>query len=736
MRDSQAIFRVGARSSPLSQTQTQDALARLAAILPGCSFEMVPCESPGDRDGASNLTSAPADFFTRDLDEAVRDGRVDLAIHSAKDMPSPAPYDLDWCWLPWREDRREALVLRSGESVANLPEQVRFGVNSDRREAWCRERFPKARILPIRGNIDGRIRQLDEGDYDVLVLAGAALNRLGLQARISEWIPLADLPTPEGQGALGMTFRRDNPSLHRIRSLLLNSIVFVGAGPGDAGLCTVAGVQALQRCNVCLYDALVDPSLLATLPAGALAIDVGKRCGRQSKSQDEICALLADYGRRGARVVRLKGGDPGIFGRLAEETEWLDGFGLPYRVVPGVSSLNAATTGTGMLLTRRGESRGFCVVTPRACGGDRADVSAPARAAFPMAFFMAISSMAEVIAQLLVDGRRRDELAAVVFAAGTPNETVVSGCLDDIVPKAREYAGDAPGLLLVGDVTRCQHSRSAGAFAGRRVLLTCSGDLQDEARERVVELGGFPVSAPLTELVLEPGADAALARLGEFDWVALTSPVAARMFMRAVVDLAIDVRRIPKIIAGGPRTAAELEPFGISADVVPESDLGAPTISSLAETCMRPGARVLRPRSDRAGTDLALRLQELGMQVADTVLYSSAPTDVQELPDCEAVLFASGSAVDVFVEKWGAEAMQARLAGALGSSTARAIARSGQDPVAVSLQPTIEDAVTALAGLCVASDAQNCCTQQEEDDHVPENAMAGGEPTTGLRGSP
>ena len=170
----------GTRDSALSRLQTEDALRRLSAET-GLAFTLVPFSSPGDRDQATDLRASPGDFFTRDLDEALLGGRIDCALHSAKDLPPEGlPEGLDWFWLPWREDPRDCLVLRDGVS-----EPRRVGVSSARRDAWCARRFPGAGRLTLRGAIPERLAKLDRGDFDAIVVAAAALHRLGLQVRIA-----------------------------------------------------------------------------------------------------------------------------------------------------------------------------------------------------------------------------------------------------------------------------------------------------------------------------------------------------------------------------------------------------------------------------------------------------------------------------------------------------------------------------------------------------------------------
>lgn len=675
-------------------------------MFPACRFEELCFATPGDRDRETDLRVSPPDFFTRDLDQALAAGTIDFAIHSAKDLPDPMPAGIDWCWLPWREDARDALVLPPGRTLADLPAQPRIGVSSVRREAFCSRRFPAGQQLPIRGNIEQRLAQLDQGKFDILIMAGAAMVRLGLVHRITEWIGLDELPPPEGQGALAITFRAGDPWFLRLRSLFVKSVALVGAGT-SAATCTLGGIEALGRCEVCLYDLLMDPGLLDALPPGAQRINVGKRCGQHLMSQVEITARITGLARKGYRVVRLKGGDPGIFGRLAEEVEALEDLHLPYRVIPGLSSLSAATTGTGMLLTRRGISRGFCVMTPRQQGGGVAPVSGAERARLPVIFFMASGIVDDIARQLIADGIRPDCPAALVFNAGCDNETVRRAALGEIgaVPRpdpalASDGSGgpaDMPGLLIVGEVTRFGFRRDAGALQGRRILLTCSQDLQEKAAGLVHDLGGIPVCRPLIRLVPEPQALACVRQLARYDWVVLTSPASVRCFMTVLDEAGTDRRAIPKLMACGPGTVQELKRFHFLADAAPESDFGAQGLLQAADPRIGAGTRVLRLRSDKAGSELAAALRARGAEVEDCILYRNESLAYDTLPEFDAVFFASGSAVEAFVALAGQAAWQGKTVFVIGEPTVKVLARYGRAADLVSPEATVAGSIHALA---------------------------------------
>lgn len=696
MSSKPVIFKVGTRSSALAVLQTRSAVEKLSALFPGVQWEVLPLSSPGDRDQVMDLRQSPADFFTRDLDDKLRAGELDCAIHSAKDVPEPIGAGIDWFWLPWREDTRDALIRPIGRDVASMPPAGKIGVSSERREAYCRAHFPLARQVPIRGTIEERLRQLDNGDFDLIIMAGAALNRLGLKDRITEWIPDEELPAPDGQGSLAITFRAGDERFLKLRRYFVKSVTFSAAGAGTAGACTLDGLAALQRCDICLHDTLFGKELMDLLPPSVKLIDVGKRAGAHSVPQNETTYMITQYARRGLRVVRLKGGDPGIFGRLAEEVEAMDALGLPYRVLPGVSSLSAATSGTGMLLTRRGVSRGFTVMTPRKEGGGVGSVAIDERRNLPIVFFMATGVAGEISRQLIGEGKSPETPAAVVYGAGSDQSRVITGTLATIEGLIKEAGCGMAGLILVGEAVKYRYLNS-GALAGRRILLTASDALQDKAGALVSDFGGIPVCRPLIRLVPTADALSHIRQLNRFDWIVLTSPSAVRCFGELLKKAGVDLRSVPKLVSCGGGTSQEMRSLGLSADIEPVSDFSANGLLNTVKQMILPGTRILRLRSDKAGPDLADALRGMGAQVEDCLLYRNEPILHADRPEFDDVYFASASAVEVFDQQWGMQALAGRFVVAIGKPTHAALKRRGVTADMVPPEATVESSIDSLA---------------------------------------
>ena len=665
-------FTVGARGSALSRAQTAGALDFLRARFPGTDYRVVTVETPGDRDLTTPIEKSAPDFFTRDLDAAVRDGRIDFAIHSAKDLPPKIADDLDWFWLPERADPRDCWVVRSrqarpsraGAAALVAAGAFKIGVSSERRAAYAKKVYPKAKLLPIRGSIDSRIQQLRDGRYDAVLMALAGITRLcgGTPPGVELIpIPIEELTPPDAQGYLAVVFRAGDARLMAMRAYFVKAVRFVSAGVGDAGLCTVQGMRDLECADVVLHDALFDLSLLGQKTEGrGQRIDVGKRCGAHSMKQAEITRLICDEARKGRRVVRLKGGDAGLFGRLAEETDALTALQIPFVVRPGVSALVAATTGTGLLLTRRGESRGFTAYTPRSTGTET-----------PQVAFMATRMASDEARRLVREGWPRTTPCAFVFDAAGPREEVrmaTLGTVRKILPAKEE---DRPGLFIVGRVAAHGGWPRLGPLGGRRVLVTCSDAVQARAMTAVEDLGGHPIRWPLIEL-------RATRTFGKevsgYDAIVLTSPSAVRIFF---ANCMCDLRKIGAFYTCGAGTDAELRRHGIASDVMPASDFSAAGLIAEIKKLDLHGKRVLRLRSAKAGADVARALRRAGAKVDDVVLYENrACAPEGALPPFDDVFFASASTVESFFARYGAKALRGKGVLVMGGPTRAALPKS------------------------------------------------------------
>lgn len=695
MSNSKRVLLTGTRDSELSLAQTRQNIRKIMEIVPDLEFEVVPTSSPGDRDRQTDLRLSDDDFFTRDLDEAVLTNRIDCAFHSAKDLPPVLQSELDMFYLPWREDPRDVLILRAG--LNELPPCPVIGISSHRRQVYAEKRFPHGRIAGIRGNIDNRIKQLDAGNYDVLIMAAAGLNRLGLSDRISEYIDSDALPTPPGQGWIAVTYRKGNKFFNELRKLFVHRAIIAGAGVGSRLNATVGTVSALENCDVCIYDALAPQDLLGLLPEHAVTVNAGKRYGRHSTSQDEICAVMIDHIRQGKRVVRLKGGDPGLFGRLAEETAALDEFNLPYEVLPGISSLSAATSATGLLLTRREICRGFTVATPRKAESGKIEWFPPEeRDNFTQVYFMAAREAAAVTANMLSAGYPADLPTAVVYNAGCADRTIITGTLADIADKLPDNS--LPGIILAGRTAdKSFLYANHGALAGVRILFCGSQALAERAEAAILDFGGTPIIMPMLDIQASGNID--FADIMSADWLIVPSPSCAQILLETWCKAAIDIRRLPKLAVCGPGTAGVFIDQGIIPEICPDTDSGSDGLIACLKQQLCRHDKVVRLHSDKAPEKLSEALRELTDNVIDLEFYANRRLSYDTLPDFDAVLFTSPSGVASFMENFPSDALSGKLACAIGKPTENELNKQAADAVIIkSPEAGIETMVLALAG--------------------------------------
>lgn len=687
-------LKAGIRSSKLSVLQSEEAASRLAELFPSLKIEFIIFSSPGDRDKITPITEAPEDFFTKDLDDAILNSQIDFAIHSAKDLPQHLHPELDMFYLPWKEDSSDALVVRKNWDVKN--NSPRVGSSSQRREEYAKKRWPRASIIPIRGNIEERIAKLDAGLFDIVIMATAALNRLKLQNRISEFIPLDELSTPEGQGFLALTFKKGNIVFDTLKEYLIKSVVFAGAGIGNANFVSLATINALKNCEICLYDALLDSKLIDYLPENAEAVYVGKRSGGDSVKQKSISEMIVHYARQGKKVVRLKGGDPGLFGRLTEETTPLEDLNIPFFVIPGINSISVATTTTGLLLTKRDVSRGYCVTTLQKSGSSSAiPISNTESSSFPMVFLMTTSKIKALKEHLLAIGKTQAEPITVVFNAGYIDQKFLFSTLESIENDLIPYDLENPSIIIVGSSAEAANLfKQKGALFGRKVLLTCSKLLCSKAEDTVTNYLGKPISMPFIETKLnDKNISHIFEKIDSFDWVVLTSPSSVRHFMEAVKKFHIDLRLVPKIFVYGRQSEKELETFNINADAV-----GGGNLEDAISQSITKGSKTLRLRSDIATTQLSNQLAEHGYLVQDEVLYLTLDKQYDKLPEFDDIVFASSSATESFISQFGKDALSGKRISAIGKPTEHTLRKHlGDIQIIKAPDESIASCITALA---------------------------------------
>lgn len=428
-------------------------------------------------------------------------------------------------------------------------------------------------------------------------------------------------------------------------------VALVGAGPGDAGLITVKGAEALRNAEVVVYDRLVGDGLLDLCPRSAELIYVGKTQGNHPIPQHEINDILLRKAREGKFVVRLKGGDPYLFGRGSEEAEHLAAHGVEFAVIPGVTSAFAALSYAGIPATSRDKASSVHVVTGHARAGGCLDIDydALARTKGTLVFLMAVSSMNEIVSGLLNAGMDPSTPAAVVQEGTTPRQRRVLAPLSQIVDAVRNAHVISPAILAVGGV--CDKAETLGWFDkqplfGVTVAVTRPAERMGTLTNRLRSLGADVVAFPCIETndCNNEGVRAALENLDSYAWLVLTSPKGAQRVFEQLGALGLDARALAgvKIACIGPGTSAQLAAHGIAADYLPQSYDSAHLAQGLAKRCSKDD-RILLLRAAVGAPDVVEAIERCGAICDDVAAYETVPASSV---DPEALARMSSGTVD------------------------------------------------------------------------------------------
>jgi uroporphyrinogen III methyltransferase/synthase len=456
-------------------------------------------------------------------------------------------------------------------------------------------------------------------------------------------------------------------------------VYLVGAGPGDPGLITVKGLECIRRAEVLVYDRLAGKRLLSFAPRGCEMIYVGKLPDRHTLRQEEINRLLVDKALEGKVVTRLKGGDPYVYGRGGEEAELLVEYGLPFEVVPGITSAIAVPAYAGIPVTHRDFTSSFAVITGHEDPNKNESSIAWDKIATgigTLVFLMGVSNLPFIVRQLTENGRAPDTPVALIRWGTRPEQSTLTGTLANIVQKVADAGFTSPAIIIVGDVVRLRDTLSwfeKKPFFGKRVVVTRSREQASELSRRIEDLGGEAWEFPVIEIA-EPEdfgpMDEAIGRIESYHWMIFTSVNGVDSFFRRMRHHGRDIRDLKgaRICAIGPKTRERLEELCLQVEYVP-AEYRAEAVLAGLEGKLVPGERVLLPRADIARTILPETLALMGAIVDNVVAYSTIRGDgesalLREMLEegmIHYVTFTSSSTVRNFVELLGADRIQKLL---------------------------------------------------------------------------
>ena len=811
-------LRIGTRKSRLAMVQTEIVREEILAHFPFLGVEIVPMSTKGDQILDRSLTSfGGKGVFTKELEEALLRGEIDLAVHSAKDMPMEFPKGLALGAVLSREDASDVLVTTDGTPVRNMAPGSIIGTSSLRRQIQIRQMNPQVKVKLLRGNVQPRIEKLKSGQYDGILLAAAGLKRLGIcgenlaagaGSELSgrqcgtgadgslhfEHLPMEQFVPAAGQGILAVEIRQgelgevmkaihsveteaeltaerefltilgggcnapcgahcrldaegSRLSMHvmyardgvhpeyrssemalddvseSVRSTLLTAakrlahdlavlvrckpVYLVGAGPGDARLFTEKGLDCVRKADVIVYDNLISGSILNEARLDAELIYAGKRSGSHHMKQEEISALLVEKALEGHLVVRLKGGDPFIFGRGGEEALELSKMDIPFEIVPGVSSSYSVPAYAGIPVTHRGLASSFHVITGHEDGNKTSsalDYQTLAKEEGTLVFLMGLKNLDKIAANLIANGKDPKSPAAVLERGTTAAQRSVKADLEHIAEAAEKAGLKTPAISVVGPVVGLKDTLSwfgRGILSGKRVLATGTRAFVREMEEAFHPLGAELVALSLIEVrpLWNERITEALKQLGSYQWIVFTSGNGVELFFTLLREQGVDLRKLMRVKFAviGRKTADALLQHGFQSDFVPEQFSGADLAAEWIPT-LQQGEKVALFRAENGSRVLTEALAEAGIAYDDIGLYETW-TDLRRqeelnraIQEVDYVTVASSSAAQALaamLEPEQREHLTAKLI-SIGPSTTKTMEKLGLPVYADAVEYTAE----------------------------------------------
>lgn len=791
--------------------QTEMAAEAIKKVFPSIEIEIAGFETKGDLHLDKSLSAfGSKGAFTKELEGAMMDGRIDLAVHSAKDLPVELPEGLTVGAVLKRGDSRDVWVSlrREFSIIEECKEKTVVGTGSLRRALQIQQICPGVDIRDIRGNVPTRLKKLSDGMYDGIILAAAGLKRLGYlsdacdetgcfeaegQTFFYEILPKEQFFPAAGQGIIAVETRQhdcedcmqaihdeqtwqmflaeraflkaigggcneaaavdtavdeekmtvraryaaDGAHMKEIsvsgtrygdrmkdrqmavdlgcraaQKLQSGKVYLIGAGPGDTGLITMKGMEALKEADVIVYDHLASPSLLNETKDAAEWIDAGKFAGNHRMKQSEIEQLLIEKAMEGQNVARLKGGDPFIFGRGGEEALALTAAGIEYEVIPGVSSAYSAPAYAGIPITHRGKASSFHVITGHedpTKENSSLDYEILAREEGTLVFLMGLSKLNQISERLIANGKDAHTPAAVIASGTTARQRCVTGELGRIAAISEKADIQPPAILVVGDVVSLKKEidwQQAGSLSGKKILVTATEIIAEPLAEKIRKLGGEPVVMSLISVRAEKmyGLKEVLVRPGK-RWLVFTSRNGVRFFFEQMKKERVDIRSLgdSRIAVMGAGTRKELENWGCYADLVPEQSCSESLAKALCAHA-EPDEAICLFRAEDASDVLTKRLREKQYRVVDIptyrteIMWKKRELLREMLEDVDAVTFCSASAVSAFVQMTEGHDLVAKTI-CIGPVTAQAAKKAGLHIDKVAEQYDLEGLTEALCAI-------------------------------------
>ncbi|WP_099467984.1 uroporphyrinogen-III C-methyltransferase [Konateibacter massiliensis] len=728
-------IRVGSRESKLAVVQSQLIIDGIKKHHPELEIELITMKTTGDKILDRTLDKVGGKgLFVKELDKALLNNEIDLAVHSLKDMPMETDERLPILAYSKREDARDVLILPKG--VSELNKELPIGCSSLRRTLQLRALFPDMEVKPVRGNVLTRLEKLDSGEFSALILAAAGMKRLKLEKRISREFTVEEMLPAAGQGILAMQGRagedysflecvnnreselaatserafikalnggctspvaayatvqgetitlncmfedgkkgqwKDNAEHAKElgeyaagkKEKKIGKVWLVGAGPSDPELLTLKAKRILEQADTIVYDRLVGDGILSMLSDTAQKFYVGKQAGNHAVSQDKINELLLEEAQKGKKVVRLKGGDPFVFGRGGEELELLVENKVPFEIIPGITSAVSVPAYQGIPVTYRDYCSSLHIITGHKKQDEPLDIDFEAlvRTKGTLVFLMSVSSLEEICEGLIAGGMEADIPAAVLENGTKAHQRKVVSTLSHLHEEAEKAKIQSPSIIVVGKVCALSEKFAwydKNTLSGQKIVITRPRELTSKLSLMLRERGAEVLELPSIKTVQIPNNEelySCITKLTDIHWIALTSPTGAKIFFEELQACKVDIRSLNhiKFAVIGRATGKILEEKGIFPELMPEIYTGEELGKLLAAT-IREKEVLLIPRAKAGAKEIIEELSDTGAVIYDVptyeTVYETPLVDVEEgflKGEIDCAVFTSASTVEGFI---------------------------------------------------------------------------------------
>ena len=763
------MIRIGTRKSKLALIQTELVKAQILKYFPNEKIEIVHVVTHGDKVLDKPLGEIGGKgVFTKEIEEKLLDKTIDIAVHSAKDVPMELADGLCLGAVLLRDDNRDVILKR--KETKKIGAGSIIGTSSLRREIQIKQIYPDVTIKSLRGNVGTRIDKLKSGEYDAIILAAAGLKRLGLdndkeldyiypdeekfisaagqgilaiecrngdlkdvmaalddrKARICleaerEFLKCLDGSCNAPCGAHctvdehGFNFRgmfaydgktpkyavinektdeqwekisepvnADNTDLKFAISLakrlvdVLKSgnkgmVSLVGAGPGKRDYLSIEALRCIKKADVIVYDALISPSILNEAKMDAELIYVGKRADTIYKKQPEINELLVNLALSGKYVVRLKGGDPFIFGRGGEEALALKKSGISYEIVSGISSSYSVPASAGIPVTHRGTASSVHIITGHehpAKPSEALDFSVIAKEEGTLVFLMGLRSLGNICEKLIKNGKNEGTPVVVISKGMTAKQRTVYGNLLTIKDEVRKNNIEAPAIIVVGDVVgvgkqicEWQSKNEKKVLSGKRILVTGSRNMADSLEKEFEQYGGETIAISLVETIPDySDCDDIFNNLEKYSWFIFTSANGVNIFFDRLRNLRVDIRKLAnaRFAVVGTSTKKALEKYGLYADFIPSKFTSKILAEELSKE-LTDKDKILIVRGKQGKNFIEDKFSEMSVEfdkicIYETIQDERRADEVKRIcPDVDYIVVTSGSGARALRDMAGCE---------------------------------------------------------------------------------